>query len=344
MLTDNIFKLLKKVSKNEDQLSAAFGFLLKEDPDILHNFLNKLGIQLTKQELKRVDIEILVPYVFKSQTSIIDLQLEVPGKYLIFLESKIVPTKTDRIIKQIKPYNEILRNKEAEYESGTRLVYVAKDPIDRKEIEKIQKSLNRSSEEFEFFSWESLLKLTLNCKRKNRRIAELFSDYIGDTMHNKKIIEEQKVKNISDVLVVFTNPAFWELSLQKNVAVQSMRGPDARYIAFLRTHLKNEQGKSERSGITHIAEVEYTELRPRKEMFEGLNKKTRDEMHKHVVTERNMNLDELHKVYILKKGSIKALPRKIDNYGSGIMVKYSAKMSDLLCAKTTKDIRKGRNI
>jgi hypothetical protein len=54
MLTDNIFKLLKKVSKDEDQLSASFGFLLKEDLDILRNFLNKLGIQLTKQELKRV--------------------------------------------------------------------------------------------------------------------------------------------------------------------------------------------------------------------------------------------------------------------------------------------------
>jgi len=46
----------------------------------------------------------------------------------------------------------------------------------------------------------------------------------------------------------------------------------------------------------------------------------------------------------LKKGSLRELPRKIDNYGMGIMVKFSAKMSDLLCAKTTKDIKKGRRI
>jgi len=339
MLTDNIFKLLKKVSKNEDQLSAAFGFLLKEDPDILRNFLSKLGIQLTKQELKRVDIEILVPYVFKSQTSIIDLQLEIPGKYLIFLESKIVPIKTERIIKQIKPYNKILRNKEAEYEGGTRLVYVAKDPIDKKEIETIQGSLNRSSKEFEFFSWESLLKLTLNCKKKNRRIVELFSDYIGDTMHNKKIIQEQKVKNISDVLVIFTNQAFWEMTQQKNIAVQAKSSPDARYIAFLRTHLPGE-----RSGITHIAEVDYTELRPRGEMFDGLSKKTRSALVRHVVEERKRNMTDLHKVYLLKKDSLKALPKKIEHYGSGVMVKFSAVMSDLLCAKSTKDIRKGRKI
>ena len=337
MLTDNIFKLLKKVSKNEDQLSAAFGFLLKEDPDILRSFLSKLGIQLTKQELKRVDIEILVQYVFKSKTSIIDLQLEVPGKYLIFLESKIVPTKTERIIKQIKPYNEILRNKEAGYEGGTRLICVAKDSIDKQQIKKIESSLGRNSEEFEFFSWENLLALTRSCKNKNRRIIELFSDYIGDTMHNKKIIQEQKVKNISDVLVIFTNQAFWEMTLQKNIAVQSKSSPDARYIAFLRTNMPHE-----RSGITHIAEVDYTELRPRGEMFDGLNKKTKSELIRHVVKERKRNMTDLHKVYFLKKGSLKALPKKIDNYGSGIMVKFSAVMSDLLCAKTTNDIRKGR--
>lgn len=52
MLTDNIFKLLKKNSKDEDQLSAAFGFLLKEDPEILSNFLNKFGIFLSKNDLK----------------------------------------------------------------------------------------------------------------------------------------------------------------------------------------------------------------------------------------------------------------------------------------------------
>jgi len=340
MLTDNIFKLLKKVSKNEDQLSAAFGFLLKEDSDILRNFLNKLGIQLTKQELKNVDIEILVPYVFKSKKSVIDLQLEIPGKYVIFLESKIVPTKTERIITQIKPYNEILRNKEAEYEGGTRLVYVAKDSINKQQKQRIQDSLHRSSEEFEFFSWENLLTLTLSCKNKNRRIIELFSDYIGDTMHTKKIISEQKVKNISDVLVIFTNPAFWEMTLQKDIAVQKKSSPDARYIAFLRTHL----GKGERSGITHIAEVDYTEIRPRKEMFEKLNAGTKKLLTKHIVEERGGDLEGVHKVYFLKKGSLKELPRKIDNYGMGIMVKFSAKMSDLLCAKTTRDIKKGRRL
>lgn len=340
MLTNNIFKLLKKVSKDEDQLSAAFGFLLKEDRDILCNFLNTLGIHLTEQELKTVDIEILVPYVFKSKTSIIDLQLEIPGKHLIFLESKIVPTKTERIITQIKPYDEILRSKEAEYESGTRLVYVAKDSIDKKQIDKIQTSLNRNAEEFEFFSWENLLRLVEKCKRKNKRIAELFTDYIGDTMHSKKIISEQKMKNISDVLVIFTNQAFWAMTLQKNIAVQKKSSPDARYVAFLRTNL----GKGERSGIMHIAEVDYTEIRPRKEMLEGLNAGTKKLLMKHIVDERGGDLEGVHKVYFLKKGSLRDLPRKIDNYGPGIMVKFSAKMSDLLCAKTTRDIKKGRKI
>ncbi|MFA5146812.1 MAG: PD-(D/E)XK nuclease family protein [Candidatus Omnitrophota bacterium] len=330
--------MLKKVSKDEDQLSAAFGFLLKEDSEILRHFLSKLGIQLNKQELKRVDIETLVPYVFKSKTSIIDLQLEIPGKYLIFLESKIVPTKTERIIAQIKPYNDILRHKEDGYEGGTHLVYVAKDSIDKRQIDSIQRSLCRSANEFEFFSWENLLALVVSCKRKNRRLIELFSDYIGDAMHSKKVINEQKIKNISDVLVVFTNPAFWQMTLQRNIVVQSRSGPDARYIAFLRTHLPRE-----RSGITHIAEVDYTELRPRNEMFEKVDKETRCQLEQHMKA-RDIDLEGLHKAYILKPGSLKKLHHKIDHYGSGPMVKFSAKMGDLLCAKTTKDIKKGKKV
>lgn len=340
MLTDNIFKLLKKVSKDEDQLSASFGFLLKEDPEILNNFLKKLGITLSRHDLKRVDIEALVPYVFKSKTSIIDLQIEIPGRFLIFIESKIVPTKIERILKQIKPYNDILKNKEAEYEGGTRLGYVARDPIDKQQTDTIQRGLRRAVGEFIFFSWENLLALVANCKRKNRRIIELFNNYIGDTMHSKKIISEQKIKNISDVLVIFTNPAFWEMTLQKDIAVQRKSSSDARYIAFLRTHL----GKGQRSGITHIAEVDYTEIRPRKEMFERINAKTRKLLTRHIVDERGGDLEGLHKVYFLKKGSLRELPRKIDHYGAGVQVKFSAKMSDLLCAKTTKDIKKGRKV
>ncbi len=337
MLTDNIFKLLKKVSKDEDQLSASFDFLLKEDAEILNNFLKKLGITLSRRDLKRVDIEALVPYVFKSKTSIIDLQIEMPGKFLIFIESKIVPTKIERILKQIEPYNDILKHKEVEYEGGTRLIYVARESIDKQQVDTIQRNLHRSAGEFLFFSWENLLALAANCKRKNRRIIELFNNYIGDTMHSKKIISEQKIKNISDVLVIFTNPAFWAMTLQKDIAVQKKSSPDTRYIAFLRTHL----GKGERSGITHIAEVDYTEIRPRKEMFERLNTATKKLLTKHIVEERGGDLEGVHKVYFLKKGLLRELQRKIDHYGAGVMVKFSAKMSDLLCAKTTRDIKKG---
>lgn len=338
MLTDNIFKLLKKVSKDEDQLSASFGFLLKEDLEILNNFLKKLGITLSRHDLKRVDIEALVPYVFRSKRSNIDLQIEMPGRFLIFIESKIVPTKIERILKQIKPYNDILKNKEVEYEGGTRLVYVARDTVNKQQIEMVQRSLRRPAGEFLFFSWESLLAIVANCKRKNRRIIELFNNYIGDTMHSKKIISEQKIKNISDVLVIFTNPAFWEMTKQKDIAVQKKSSPDARYIAFLRTHL----GKGQGSGITHIAEVNYTEIRPRKEMFEGLNAGTKKLLTRHIVEERGGDPEGAHKVYFFKKGSLRELPRKIDHCGNRGRVKFRAKMSDLLCARTTREIKTDR--
>ena len=78
--------------------------------------------------------------------------------------------------------------------------------------------------------------------------------------------------------------------------------------------------------------------------------KMHKELNGYLNTSRIRSKDRFRKLAIshlilsssLKKDSLKELPHKIDHYGAGIMVKFSAKMSDLLCAKTTRDIKKGR--
>jgi len=329
MLVDNIFKLVNKFSAEEDQLSANFGFLLKNEKLILDEFFKKINIGIQKKDLKLTDIETQVPY--DSGKSIIDLQCSVPNKFLIFLESKIVTTKLEVIFKQLNKYRKILDQNRAEYEK-IRLIYVNKYPISKSQKITLRKRLKLKESEFYFFSWEDLLNLIQASKQKP--LTKLFNNYIGDSMFNKKIIKEQKIKDVAEVLVIFTNPYFWEMSQQKYIAVQKNGSPDARYIAFLRTNLPNRQ----RSKITHIAEVEYTESNvPRKDMMKGLKLSTRKKFLDHM-NSRNQDLAGTHKQYVLKNGSIKSLPMSIEHFGPGPQVKFKTTMGKLLLAKTTRDI------
>lgn len=191
--------------------------------------------------------------------------------------------------------------------------------------------------EFFFFSWEDVLKLTKLAQ--NKETIKLFSNYIGDTMFSKKIMGEQKIKNVVDVLVILTRPAFMDLHKYKNMAVQINGAPDAHYIAFQETGRPNGQ----RSAITHVAEVDYTEENvPRKDMLKGLPKKVQKNLLAHM-KERNADLNGVHKQYIFKPGSFKKLAREIPSVGAGPMVKYKTTMGDLLKAQTTKDLRRSKS-
>lgn len=129
MQVDNIFNLLNKFDKEEDRISAGFGFLLKNNSQLLKHFLSRINITLTKNELNHVDIE--TQKGFDSGESRIDLQLTIYGKFLVFLESKIVKNE-NTIIEQLNKYARILNSLKDQYDGRIRLVYVNKfdDKID----------------------------------------------------------------------------------------------------------------------------------------------------------------------------------------------------------------------
>jgi len=335
MITDNIFKLVNKFSSQEDQLSAAFGFMLRNNSEIMSVFLKTVGVDAHRKLIKEVDVETQVAY--DSGKSRIDLQIIVPDSFLIFCESKITSIKHRAIYQQLRKYREILYSKKSEFNRGVKLIYIGKYRIGAKEIEQLRKDLRLTEAEFYFFCWEDLIKIT-SSKRK-KELVKLFHDYIGDSMHNKKIIEEQKLKNVAEVMVVFTKPEFWKMTLQKNIAVQKNNTPDTQYIAFLRTHLPNK----ERSKITHIAKVEYTENDvPRSKMLEGLSKELVRKFNLHAKS-RPYSFDEgTHKVYTLKKGSITELLHPIEHDAQGLIVKFRTTLSELLKSKTTKEMKKGK--
>jgi len=331
MRVDNIFELINKYSNEEDQISASFGFILKNNKKILDKFLKIIKIELKPRELNEVDIETQVPYEVGG--SRIDLQMTVYDKFLVFLESKLYK-KEEKIFDQLEKYKKILDKKKTEYDNNIRLVYVNKQPIKLEVIQRLMEKLNLSENEFFFFSWEDLINLTRESPKKET--VKLFKKYIGDTMYAKKVIDEQKIKDIVEVLVVYTEPAFWELAQKKGIVVQKDASPDAKYIAFLRTH----RGKNIRSAITHIAEVKYTESHvPRRITYEGFPNLVER------AKKKGHDLDGTHKHYYL--GEIVKLSREIPHLkgeGSKAQVNFSTNMSELLRVESIGKIKTLRKL
>jgi len=331
MLVNNIFGLVNKFSKEEDQISASFGFILKNNRRILNSFLRSMKVNLSRNELKKVDIETQVPY--DSGKSRIDLQLTIYDNFLVFVESKLYKN-VESIYAQLKKYCKILGKKRPEYNNRIRLVYVNKQLVGKDLIEKLRLWLGLSRNEFFFFSWEDLIRLTEGYS--NKEVIKLFREYVGDTMYSRKLIREQKIKDIVEVLVVYTTPLFWELAQRKGIAVQRNATPDARYIAFLRTH----RGPGRPSAITHIAEVKYTESNvPQRISYKGFPKLIKR------CRERGHALEGTHKHYVL--GQIIELSKEIPHKkgeGSKGQVNFRTKMSELLRVKSVGEIRTLRQI
>lgn len=333
MLVNNIFQLIYKFGSKEDQISAAFGFLLKNNPKILNNFLNRIKISLEPKEFRKVDIETQVTYVF-GEKSKIDLQLKIYGKFLIFIESKLYKIEKgnfdDKIYVQLSKYKNILKLKKPEYNGIIKLVYINKQPIRRENFIKLRDELKLSKNEFFFFCWEDLIKLTENSLKSE--IVKQFKEFVGDTMYAKQTMEEQRIKEVDEILVVFTNPVFWELAQKKNIAVQKNSAPNAQYIAFLRTH----RGKGLRSGaITHIAQVKYTESYvPREITSKGF-----PALIEHY-QKRGIDPKSTHKHYALGKifRLSREIPLKKGEKQKG-QVYFSTKMSELLHAESIGKIR-----
>ena len=98
----------------------------------------------------------------------------------------------------------------------------------------------------------------------------------------------------------------------------------------------------QRSAITHIAEVDSTETNmPRRKMLGGLPRKTKKNLLEHI-KKRGKDIEGTHKEYRLKNGSLVSLAHPIPHIGRGPMVNFRTTMGELLRAKSTAEIRKGK--
>jgi hypothetical protein len=334
MRTGNVFHLVHRFGDREDQISASFGFVLQVNRSVLIALLHRLRIPIEtvpRSELRDIEVQTQVSYTrAEDSQSRIDLEIRLPGRFIVFLESKLGNTALG--VDQLKKYTSVLRTVGAAYDH-VRLVLVTQ--FNRsKEAELWRKRLTVRTGlrpgEFEYLRWEDIRSLVQQAKTGSATalINDLFLRYVGDMMSDKKIMKDQIVGKVPEVMIVATDPDWWEFALKRKVAVQANSTPDARYVAFYR--VKPE------AAITHVAEVESTET----------NVLSRDLFRKAPVLWKRAKqrgwFDRPQKVYRL--GEIVPLAFPIRRRGrAAIQVKAFKTMSQLLKARSLEDLFRSRS-
>ena len=192
-------------------------------------------------------------------------------------------------------------------------------------VEKIMRQTDLKRKEFRYVRWEEITQIVAEHSKqtKTKFINDKFLEYVGDKMSDKKVISEQKLKDIHEVLIASTGRESWEVTRKTNTGHQANNCPDAQYYAFYRTYPVK--------AITHIAKVKYTERNvPIKETYRKFPKLLKRAKKKGLI-------NKVHKVYHLEELIELALPIKTGK-GRPVRAHWFKTLAQLFKARYLSDL------
>ncbi len=287
MRADNIFDLLARFGPKqaENQLSAAIAFMLSFSADFRRAFFTSLLLGRNY----RGDIEVRTQVSLPAERSVIDIEMENPGKALVWIESKIGGAHVAQA--QAEKYARALARRRKEFRE-VRLCFISQ----LEERDALRRFLEKgplSPREIRYFRWAAIRKLfsSVRFHGGERRFGAMFMSYLKRRSEEAFSVSGRLVEDLVEVLVLPATPDFWPTNKRHRFMTKNMsrsgelspEAPDALFVAVYRPKPVQR--------ITHLARVERIERWvPATTIYRGtdLEKKARREWLK--------SLDKVYKV------------------------------------------------
>jgi len=325
--TDNIFSLVHYFGSEEDQISACFAFILGQNRRFRRRILGT-EFRLPESLVDRRGIEIETQVHYPEENSVIDVEVALPGRFHVVVESKIWENQPS--VDQLVKYARFLRSRQVdEVEDQIRLVLITQSEDDSRFEQAVAEVLRlglMARRDLVHLRWKDVLDIFKETREAGSRKAlnDLFARYLEDKMGDRKIISEQKVADLREVLVQATDEDWWDFLLKRNLICNDNNTPDALYIAVYRTH--------PHCAITHVARVKESRRNvPWRESYKGFPNILRKGKERGWPT-------ETHKEFLVEEPV--PLPHPIIKPPGprGIRNKVFTTLAKLLAAKTLADL------
>jgi len=251
----NIFNLVGRFGADEDRLTAAFGFLLKNDSQLFVAFAQALGLELGP----------VAQYDMRTQTAYrrfgfdegddrnrIDLEIVLPTKLTVLVESKIGGNKFSET--QLEKYGRLLEDRRIRGDEVRLVLITHLDEADR--FQAFARSLKLGAAETGYLRWTDICSLVkTRAAPKQRFLNQQFLRQVERRMSDLKVISEMPVGDVREVMIVTVDPTNMRKALsglRYECQNERPRRQESQYVAFYET-----QGPKQ---IQYVARVQKTEI------------------------------------------------------------------------------------
>jgi hypothetical protein len=257
----NLFSLHGKwFSDNENRLTSTLLYFLSDFRDeVLSNFLGKIfpETKTNKITLKKTIIN-FQPY---DDGKFPDAEIILDGRIRILIEAKINNNTIQE--NQIANYLDRLIKSSQEFPEFFLLIITQTDQkIHSQNLVNLIKLKNQYpslEKQIICVQWKEILKLLIEIKLKTKdkvlyKLLSMFIEEVGYTLYNKIVIEDYKVKDLSEVVIATQNKQFSKMALENNVFWPYANITPSQYVGY---YFIKEIDSNLSMNLAYIAKIKF---------------------------------------------------------------------------------------